>query len=102
MFGGFAPPQLSEEEIKQMEAEANFSIQQVVVSAVLLYLLVANERLLAQPLLSLMPPPRSCKGLTFHQRQVDELAKVQHYDKEKNTEEMLFTSNQVAAPMKRC
>ncbi|KAF4780163.1 hypothetical protein CPAR01_09989 [Colletotrichum paranaense] len=38
MFGGFAPPQLSEEEIKQMEAEANFSIQQVVVSAVLLYL----------------------------------------------------------------
>ncbi|UQC83768.1 uncharacterized protein CLUP02_09264 [Colletotrichum lupini] len=32
------PPQLSEEEIKQMEAEANFSIQQVVVSAVLLYL----------------------------------------------------------------
>ncbi|KAJ3938666.1 uncharacterized protein N0V96_011396 [Colletotrichum fioriniae] len=79
MFGGFAPPQLSEEEIKQMEAEANFSIQQVVVSAVLLYL-----------------------WLAFHQRQVDELAKVQHYDKEKNTEEMLFTSNQVAAPMKRC
>ncbi|OHE99451.1 hypothetical protein CORC01_05251 [Colletotrichum orchidophilum] len=38
MFGGFAPPQLSEEEIKQMETEANFSIQQVVVSAVLLYL----------------------------------------------------------------
>lgn len=33
-----APPQLSEEEIKQMEAEANFSIQQVLVSAVLLYL----------------------------------------------------------------
>ncbi|TKW51265.1 hypothetical protein CTA1_3587 [Colletotrichum tanaceti] len=38
MFGAFAPPQLSEEEIKQMEAEASFSVQQVVVSAVLLYL----------------------------------------------------------------
>ncbi|KAF9875105.1 hypothetical protein CkaCkLH20_07371 [Colletotrichum karsti] len=33
-----APPQLSEEEIKQMEAEASFTIQQVAVSAVLLYL----------------------------------------------------------------
>ncbi|CAI0655353.1 unnamed protein product [Colletotrichum noveboracense] len=38
MFGGFAPPQLSEEEIKQMEAEASFTVQQVLVSAVLLYL----------------------------------------------------------------
>ncbi|KAL0937247.1 uncharacterized protein CTRU02_206978 [Colletotrichum truncatum] len=37
MFGGFAPPQLSEEEIKQMESEASFSVQQVLVSAVLLY-----------------------------------------------------------------
>lgn len=33
-----APPQLSEEEIKQMEAEASFTVQQVLVSAVLLYL----------------------------------------------------------------
>ncbi|KAK0368423.1 hypothetical protein CLIM01_14220 [Colletotrichum limetticola] len=63
-----------------MEAEANFSIQQVVVSAVLLYLLDANERLLVQPLLSLMPPPRSCKGLAIHQRQIDELAIVQDHD----------------------
>ncbi|KAM0323679.1 hypothetical protein ACHAQA_008614 [Verticillium albo-atrum] len=38
MFGGFAPPQLSEEEIRQMEAEANFNIQQILVSAVMLYL----------------------------------------------------------------
>ncbi|ROT41015.1 hypothetical protein SODALDRAFT_376743 [Sodiomyces alkalinus F11] len=38
MFGGFAPPQLSPEEIKQMEAEANFTIQQVLVSTVMLYL----------------------------------------------------------------
>ncbi|KAF6811449.1 hypothetical protein CMUS01_06761 [Colletotrichum musicola] len=38
MFGGFAPPQLTEEEIKQMEAEASFTVQQVLVSSVLLYL----------------------------------------------------------------
>ncbi|WYZ39538.1 hypothetical protein EsH8_III_001452 [Colletotrichum jinshuiense] len=38
MFGGFAPPQLSDEEIKQMETEASFTLQQVLVSAVLLYL----------------------------------------------------------------
>ncbi|OIW31317.1 hypothetical protein CONLIGDRAFT_680028 [Coniochaeta ligniaria NRRL 30616] len=38
MFGGFAPPQLSEEEIRQAEAEANFTIQQAVATAVALYL----------------------------------------------------------------
>ncbi|KAK1979105.1 hypothetical protein LZ30DRAFT_727101 [Colletotrichum cereale] len=38
MFGGFAPPQLSEEEIKQMESEASFTVQQVLVSSILLYL----------------------------------------------------------------
>ena len=33
-----APPQLSEEEIRQAEAEANFTIQQAVATTVALYL----------------------------------------------------------------
>lgn len=37
-FSPVAPPQLSDEEIKQMETEASFTLQQVLVSAVLLYL----------------------------------------------------------------
>ncbi|KAB5528919.1 mitochondrial outer membrane translocase complex, subunit Tom5 [Coniochaeta sp. 2T2.1] len=38
MFGGFAPPQLSPEELRQAEAEANFTIQTAVATAVALYL----------------------------------------------------------------
>ncbi|RSM09393.1 hypothetical protein CDV31_007699 [Fusarium ambrosium] len=38
MFGGFAPPQQSQEEIRALEAEATFTIQQAVATAVLLYL----------------------------------------------------------------
>jgi hypothetical protein len=37
MFG-FAPPQLSEEEIRAAEAEASFTIQQALATAVALYL----------------------------------------------------------------
>ncbi|KAM0426200.1 hypothetical protein ACHAPT_008550 [Fusarium lateritium] len=38
MFGGFAPPQQSQEEIRALEAEATFTVQQAVATAVLLYL----------------------------------------------------------------
>ncbi|KAH6683695.1 mitochondrial outer membrane translocase complex, subunit Tom5 [Plectosphaerella plurivora] len=38
MFGGFAPPQLTEAEIKEMEYAANFTIQSSIATAVLLYL----------------------------------------------------------------
>ncbi|PWI68042.1 hypothetical protein PCL_02443 [Purpureocillium lilacinum] len=38
MFGGFAPPQQSPEEIRAMEAEATFTVQQVVATAFMLYL----------------------------------------------------------------
>lgn len=38
MFGGFAPPQQSDEEIRAMEAEAAFTIQQVLTTAFMLYL----------------------------------------------------------------
>ncbi|KAG5915733.1 hypothetical protein E4U42_007923 [Claviceps africana] len=40
MFGGFAPPQQSQEEIRAMEAEATFTVQQVVAAAFMLYLYV--------------------------------------------------------------
>ncbi|KAI1421764.1 mitochondrial outer membrane translocase complex, subunit Tom5 [Xylaria sp. FL1777] len=38
MFGGFAPPQLSEEEVRQLEGEANWTIKQFLTTAVVLYL----------------------------------------------------------------
>ncbi|KAI6785372.1 uncharacterized protein J7T54_007014 [Emericellopsis cladophorae] len=38
MFGGFAPPQQSREEIQAMEAEAVFTVQQVAATAFLLYM----------------------------------------------------------------
>lgn len=38
MFGGFAPPQISEEEMKQLEAEATFTVQRSLAAAVILYL----------------------------------------------------------------
>ncbi|KAI1273736.1 mitochondrial outer membrane translocase complex, subunit Tom5 [Xylaria sp. FL0933] len=38
MFGGFAPPQLSEEEIRQLEAEANWTVKSFITTAVVLYL----------------------------------------------------------------
>lgn len=38
MFGGFAPPQQSKEEIRALEAEANFTVQGAITTAVLLYL----------------------------------------------------------------
>lgn len=38
MFGGFAPPQQSVEEIRALEAEATFSVQQAAATALMLYL----------------------------------------------------------------
>lgn len=38
MFGGFAPPQLSDEEIRAAEAEATFTVQRALAAAVALYL----------------------------------------------------------------
>ncbi|KAI1171274.1 mitochondrial outer membrane translocase complex, subunit Tom5 [Nemania sp. FL0916] len=38
MFGGFAPPQFSEEEIEQFSKEASWSVKQFFVTAVVLYL----------------------------------------------------------------
>ncbi|KAI0118275.1 mitochondrial outer membrane translocase complex, subunit Tom5 [Nemania sp. FL0031] len=37
MFGGFAPPQLTAEEIKQFEDEANWTVKQFLTTAVVLY-----------------------------------------------------------------
>ncbi|KAH8162983.1 hypothetical protein CIB48_g5263 [Xylaria polymorpha] len=34
MFGGFAPPQLPEEEIQQLEGEANWTVKQFIATAV--------------------------------------------------------------------
>ncbi|KAH6885355.1 mitochondrial import receptor subunit OR translocase-domain-containing protein [Thelonectria olida] len=42
MFGGFAPPQQSKEEIRALEAEANFTVQGAITTAVLLYLCMWN------------------------------------------------------------
>lgn len=38
MFGGFAPPQQSKEEIRALEADAHFTIQQALTTIVVLYL----------------------------------------------------------------
>ncbi|KAI0195702.1 mitochondrial outer membrane translocase complex, subunit Tom5 [Xylaria flabelliformis] len=38
MFGGFAPPQLSAEEIRQLEGEANFTVKQFLATAAVLYI----------------------------------------------------------------
>ena len=38
MMDTVAPPQLSKEEIAQLEAEANFTVQQFTVGAIVLYL----------------------------------------------------------------
>ncbi|KAM0197722.1 hypothetical protein ACHAPA_001638 [Fusarium lateritium] len=38
MFGGFAPPQQSPEEIRALEADAAFTVQGAVTTVVLLYL----------------------------------------------------------------
>ncbi|KLP02731.1 uncharacterized protein FFB20_03305 [Fusarium fujikuroi] len=38
MFGGFAPPQQSQEEIRALEADAAFTVQGAITTAVLLYL----------------------------------------------------------------
>ncbi|KAI3326873.1 hypothetical protein HD806DRAFT_531469 [Xylariaceae sp. AK1471] len=38
MFGGFAPPQLSAEEIRELEGEANWTVKQFLATAVVLYI----------------------------------------------------------------
>ncbi|KAI0393765.1 mitochondrial outer membrane translocase complex, subunit Tom5 [Xylariaceae sp. FL0594] len=38
MFGGFQPPQLSPEEIQQLEGEASFTVKQFFATAIVLYL----------------------------------------------------------------
>ncbi|KAI1184505.1 mitochondrial outer membrane translocase complex, subunit Tom5 [Nemania serpens] len=38
MFGGFAPPQLSAAEIKQLEDEASWTLKQFLATAVVLYI----------------------------------------------------------------
>ncbi|KAH7261331.1 mitochondrial outer membrane translocase complex, subunit Tom5 [Fusarium redolens] len=38
MFGGFAPPQQSREEIRALEADAAFTVQGAITTVVLLYL----------------------------------------------------------------
>ncbi|KAI2637814.1 mitochondrial outer membrane translocase complex, subunit Tom5 [Hypomontagnella submonticulosa] len=37
MFGGFAPPQFSKEELEQHEAEATSTVQRFLTTAVVLY-----------------------------------------------------------------
>ncbi|GAW26043.1 hypothetical protein SAMD00023353_2000040 [Rosellinia necatrix] len=37
MFGGFAPPQLSEEEIQLLEEESTWTVKQFLTTAVVLY-----------------------------------------------------------------
>ncbi|KAI0458174.1 hypothetical protein F5B21DRAFT_500818 [Xylaria acuta] len=43
MFGGFAPPQLSEEEIRQLEGEANWTVKQFLATAVVLYICMSSR-----------------------------------------------------------
>ncbi|KAJ1335783.1 Mitochondrial import receptor subunit or translocase [Microdochium nivale] len=43
MFGGFAPPQFSKEEIKQLEAEANTTVNRFFATAVLLYICMLSH-----------------------------------------------------------
>ncbi|KAI0521049.1 mitochondrial outer membrane translocase complex, subunit Tom5 [Xylaria bambusicola] len=38
MFGGFAPPQLSAEEMRQLEGEANFTVKSFFATALVLYI----------------------------------------------------------------
>ncbi|KAI3341170.1 mitochondrial outer membrane translocase complex, subunit Tom5 [Ustulina deusta] len=38
MFGGFAPPQLSAEETRQLENEANWTVKQFLATALVLYI----------------------------------------------------------------
>lgn len=38
MFAGFAPPQLSKEEMAQLEAEANSTVRNFLATAVVLYI----------------------------------------------------------------
>lgn len=38
MFGGFAPPQLSQEELRAAEAEASLTIKTAVTGAAILYI----------------------------------------------------------------
>jgi hypothetical protein len=57
-----APPQQSKEEIRALEAEANFTVQQAITTAVLLYLCMWNAltalicRLWTPPLTHLLAP----------------------------------------------
>jgi hypothetical protein len=37
MFGGFAPPQLSDEELRMLEDEANWTVKQFLTTAIVLY-----------------------------------------------------------------
>ncbi|KAI4862239.1 mitochondrial import receptor subunit OR translocase-domain-containing protein [Hypoxylon rubiginosum] len=45
MFGGFAPPTFSKEEIKHHEAEAMFTVQSFLATAVALYFGMPTSRL---------------------------------------------------------
>ncbi|KAH7037254.1 mitochondrial outer membrane translocase complex, subunit Tom5 [Microdochium trichocladiopsis] len=38
MFGGFAPPQFSKEEIRALEAEANSTVNRFIATAFVLYI----------------------------------------------------------------
>ncbi|KAI1162078.1 hypothetical protein F5B18DRAFT_625774 [Nemania serpens] len=63
MFGGFAPPQLSAEETRQLEDEASWTVKQFLATAVVLYICQSNRACLytmpSQPVSnrsSQMPP----------------------------------------------
>ncbi|KAI1747249.1 hypothetical protein F4782DRAFT_446669 [Xylaria castorea] len=43
MFGGFAPPQLSEQEMRQLEGEANWTVKQFLAAAVVLYICMSSS-----------------------------------------------------------
>ncbi|KAI0968901.1 hypothetical protein F4678DRAFT_441853 [Xylaria arbuscula] len=43
MFGGFAPPQLSAEELRQLEGEANWTVKQFLATAVVLYICMSSS-----------------------------------------------------------
>ncbi|KAH8662598.1 mitochondrial outer membrane translocase complex, subunit Tom5 [Xylariales sp. PMI_506] len=38
MFGNFAPPQLSDEEIKELEGQASYTVQSFAATVVILYI----------------------------------------------------------------
>ncbi|KAK3501087.1 translocase of outer mitochondrial membrane subunit 5 [Neurospora crassa] len=82
MFGGFQPPALSREELQAAEAEATFTIQRAVFTAVALYLCSSTylpacpPQLLSLPYVSLALSANKRKNLYTAPFVIDAVSKV--------------------------